>query len=374
MVPRAPTLEESNATAVSFLRDIGYTDPRGHIGIGLVVHQDEPSEREEHTCPRTRLGDGDRCLNVGLGSSLNGIRTRGAVVTSRTSTSLVSGTAGSHICSESFHEEQEEPSHPPENGQQNCCVLRKLHGGTHSQLISKLAIQLWQWCLEKNLSLSAVHLPGASNVADEESRTIQSSAEWHLDQKIFCQIVKALGECNADLFATRLNTQLEQFVSWRPDQNAVGTDALQIPWDRYSGYAISPFCLIGRCLRKVREDRAPLMLIAPVWRSQPWYSALLELLVDYPRTLPSGPMLLTDPFGHPHPLMAAGQLQLAAWKLSGRDSKQQELQEKLHSSWQPGGAREQISPIKAYGNDGIASVLNNKLIPFHALSSPSLNS
>ena len=115
------------------------------------------------------------------------------------------------------------------------CYVNRM-GGTHSPLMSRLAIQLWQWCLEKNLSLSAVHLPGASNcVVDEESRTIQSSAEWHLDQRIFCKIVKELGECNVDLFATRLNTQLKQFVSWRPDPNAVGTDALQIPWDRYSG-------------------------------------------------------------------------------------------------------------------------------------------
>jgi len=247
-------------------------------------------------------------------------------------------------------------------------------GGTHSLLLSKLAIQLWQWCLERNLSLSAAHLPGVSNyVADEESRTIQSSAEWRLDQKMFCQILKILGECNVDLFASRLNAQLEQYISWRPDPGAVGTDAFQLPWDKYSGYAFPPFCLIGRCLRKVREERASLVLVAPVWKSQPWYPALLELLVDFPLMLPSDPLLLTDPFGQPHPLMTAGQLQLAAWKLSGSDNKQLEFQEKLHNSWHPGGAKELIPHIRVLGNDGIAGVLNSKLIPFHALSSHSLS-
>ena len=77
-------------------------------------------------------------------------------------------------------------------------------------------------------------------------------------------------------------------------------------------------------------------MIAPVWRSQPWYAALLELLVDYPRSLPSSPTLLTDPFGNPHPLMVAGQLELAAWKLSGDSSRQQEFQKKLAAGWSKG--------------------------------------
>jgi len=91
-------------------------------------------------------------------------------------------------------------------------------GGTHSTLLSNLAVHLWQWCLERNVSLSAEHLPGVENcIADEESRTIQSSAEWQLDPTICQRIIQSLGMCNVDLFATRLNAQMENFVSWRPD-------------------------------------------------------------------------------------------------------------------------------------------------------------
>jgi len=49
-------------------------------------------------------------------------------------------------------------------------------------------------------------------------------------------------------------------------------DAYQLPWDKYSGYA---FPLIGRCLWKVREERAPLVLIDPVWKSHPQYPSCL---------------------------------------------------------------------------------------------------
>ena len=124
------------------------------------------------------------------------------------------------------------------------------------------------------------------------------------------------------------------------------------------------FCLIGRCVKKVREDRASLILVAPVWRSQLWYPALLELLVDFPLMLPGIPKLLSDPFGKPHPLMATGQLQLAAWKVSGIDSRQTEFQARLHSCWQQDGAGAQTQHTKVLGGDGIAGALNGKLIPF----------
>ena len=243
-------------------------------------------------------------------------------------------------------------------------------GGTRSPVMCSLAIQLWRWCLERNLSLSAQYLPGVDNcVADRESRIIQSSAEWQLHKGTFQQIMAMFGKCAVDLFATRLNAQLELFVSWRPDPNAIGTDALQLQWNKWIAYAFPPFCLIGRCLRKVREEKASLVLVAPIWRSQPWYPALLELLIDLPLTLPDNPELLMDPFGVPHPLVVSGQLQLAAWKLSGVDSLQQEFQQKFPSCWHRDGAQEQILHTKVHGKDGIAGVLKEKLIHFRAPSS-----
>ena len=92
----------------------------------------------------------------------------------------------------------------------------------------------------------------------------------------------------------------------------VGTDALHLPWDRWEEYAFPPFCLIERCSRKVREDKASLVLMASGWRSQTWYLALLELLVNFALILPRNPTSLTDLFNNPHPLVAAEKLQLVA--------------------------------------------------------------
>ena len=168
-------------------------------------------------------------------------------------------------------------------------------------------------------------------MADAESRTIQSSAEWQLHKGVFWSLMQNVFQCDVDLFATRLNCQLPRFVSWRPDPFAIGTDALLTTWTRWRGYAFPPFALINKVLRKVQEERSTILLIAPVWESQSWYPALLSLLVNYPTLLPVHQNLIADPFGQPHPLLLTGQLRLAAWTLSGEVTQQQEFQQKLHN-------------------------------------------
>ena len=37
-------------------------------------------------------------------------------------------------------------------------------GGTRSHLLAHTACQLWQWCLQRGITLSAEHLPGSSNI------------------------------------------------------------------------------------------------------------------------------------------------------------------------------------------------------------------
>jgi len=241
-------------------------------------------------------------------------------------------------------------------------------GGTRSYQLNNLATQLWGWCLERGITLSAEHLPGVDNcVADFESRVIQSSAEWQLRKDIFLNLMREAHQCNVDLFATRLNHQLPQYVSWRPDPFALGTDAMQIPWTGWKGYAFPPFVLISKILRKVREEKTLILLIAPVWESQAWYPTLLSMLVDYPILLPTHSDLLMDPFGQHHPLVLAGQLQLAAWTLSGEVTQQREFQERLQSCCSLVGAKAPIPHTKVPGRSGLAGVCHGKWIPFRAL-------
>ena len=173
---------------------------------------------------------------------------------------------------------------------------------------------MWDWCLQRGITLSASHLPGLNNVvADFESREVRTAAEWKLHEDVFHSIHHLLGPCKVDLFATRLNNQLADYISWTPDPGAMNSDAFQVNWVNLRGYAIPPFSQIGRCLQKVRREESTITIVAPLWKNQSWYPMLLELMVDFPLLLPHKEDLLRDPMGQLHPLVCQNSLRLTAW-------------------------------------------------------------
>lgn len=249
------------------------------------------------------------------------------------------------------------------------CYINHM-GGTRSPTLSHMACQLWEWCLGKGVTLSAEYLPGSHNVtADMESRTLQSSAEWRLNRSVFLAVMKLYGPCSVDLFASRLNFQLPHYISWRPDPYAATTDAFRVQWTGIQGYAFPPFALIGSCLQKIRKEGSTVVLIAPVWPSQSWYPWLLEMLAYPPALLPAYRNLLHDPFNRDHPLLVKGQLQLAAWKVSGIPAHSQAFRRELQISSQLDGEEGQTQPTSQPGSSGMAGVTQGVSIPFHAVSS-----
>ena len=104
--------------------------------------------------------------------------------------------------------------------------------------------------------ITAAHIAGLENwEADRESRLFNDRTEWTLKKSVFYQIANKWGVPEIDLFASRINTQLPRFVSWKPDPESCFVDAFTIDWERLNFYAFPPFCQIHRCLQKIIEDR-----------------------------------------------------------------------------------------------------------------------
>ena len=108
--------------------------------------------------------------------------------------------------------------------------------------------------------------------------------EWKLNETIFAEIVRIWGLPSIDMFASCLNKQVDQFVSWKPDPDAIAVDSFSLNWAKYNLiYAFVPFSLIGRTLSKLRQDGGEMILIAPIWVTQNWFPAAMEMLIDRPR-------------------------------------------------------------------------------------------
>ena len=103
-------------------------------------------------------------------------------------------------------------------------------GMSHSQQSNALGKTIWEWCIPRNIWISAAHIPRVDNtLADSESRSTDSHTEWMLDSSTLKSALSQLDfNPNIDIFATRLNAQFSTYVSYRPDPGAFSIDALSI--------------------------------------------------------------------------------------------------------------------------------------------------
>ncbi|KAJ1168361.1 hypothetical protein NDU88_000287 [Pleurodeles waltl] len=190
-------------------------------------------------------------------------------------------------------------------------------GGVGSYLLCREALRLWSWAKDHQICLVANHLAGVLNVrADSLSRQFSADHEWRLHPDQVCLIFQMWGFPRIDLFATRENTHCPLFCSLQyPVQGALG-DAFLITWCDQLLYAFPPIPLIPRVLRKIRQDRAQVILIALDWPRRVWYSDLLQLSLCPPLRLPLRADLLSQSQGQVlHPNLQS--LHLHAWRLNG---------------------------------------------------------
>lgn len=243
-------------------------------------------------------------------------------------------------------------------------------GGSKSQDCNNLAKELWKWAIDRDMWISVVHLPGVQNIqADRKSRNFQDETEWMLDRDIF-RTLSVKFKPEVDLFASRNNAQLQRYVSWLPDPGAEAVDALSLDWGNVYFYAFPPFCIIGKCLQKIHEDKAEGVIIVPKWPTQSWFPQMLNLLIQEPIVLPQIQTLLTQPVsGEIHPLISANKLILLACRLSGNQSRVKEYQATLPALSYHHGETLPNHSMMSTCDSGFSFVLNRKLIQCSQLQS-----
>ena len=168
---------------------------------------------------------------------------------------------------------------------------------------------------------------GNNVVADQESRHFDGSTEWSLNMKVFEDISNLWDPFQIDLFASRLNYNVHDYVSWKPDPGAKFVNVFHMNWASSYFYCLPPFSVIASCLQKIEFQEATGVILIPLWQTQPWFTTLLYLLIDIP-LLPQSTNVLTQTHsGALHPLRK--RLRLLACRISSKASSRATFQEKL---------------------------------------------
>ena len=353
------------------LRLVDNVKSRSSAGAKDVVNKLGNVARQSNGDVASKFDNSDRCLPVRMGSSLPEYRQGGqrfVVERGNHVTHQCVRANDGMVCNSNACKCYNGGTCSFSNGQYNRGVLHNKQGGTKSCQMVIIAKKIWDWAIKHQVQVSAEHLPGKQNVtADKLSRELNDNLEWSLDREVFCKLIrKADFRPQVDLFATRLNAQVQKFVSWKPDPQAWKVDAFAITWTGIKAYAFPPFCLISRLLQKVHiENMSEMLLIAPVWKTQPWFPTLLSMLVRRPILLPQNRDLLQLQHSREeHPLQT---MRLAGWLLSANTCQIKEFQMKQPSLYSLHGGQVPSNSILEHGDNGLAGVTSGRVIRFQLL-------
>ena len=129
--------------------------------------------------------------------------------------------------------------------------------------------------------MTATHIPGVFNEdADRESRKQELRTEWMLNRRDFHCITKKLNVSPPiDLFVSKLNTQLPEFIYYRPNPESKAVNAFTQSWTALKFYAFPPFICLPRVIQKIWQDKAEGILVVPDWPNQLWYSQFCNMII-----------------------------------------------------------------------------------------------
>ncbi len=120
------------------------------------------------------------------------------------------------------------------------------------------------------------------------------NGEWRLNPQVVNLIWQRFGRAEVDLFASSTTAHCPLWFSLSPPL-LLGLDALAHEWPRTSLYAFPPIWLLPVILLRVRSDSVEhLLLVAPWWPTQSWFSDLVSLSIGPPWEIPLRQDLLTQ--------------------------------------------------------------------------------
>ena len=291
--------------------------------LKVVAGGKQCSSRSTITPSKTCSADIYRCIKRRVGRSLKGTHCKGNLVSSRKqvahkSLGIKSSLSGPKRVPRPLLKQRSPGSHR----QHNSGCLYQQRGGVKSGSLCALLWRILSWCTRKRetLKFKARHIPGRLNViADKLSRLGQTiQTEWSLHPEVFQAICSRWNQPQVDLFATRFNNKLPQFVSPVPDPQALAVDALSLSWEDLDPYAFPPAAILGKVVEKLQDYW--IILIPPGWPNMPWFWDLVAMSSQIPLCLPNLPNLVSQPFNQIlHRNLS--NLNLHAWLLEPQQSR-----------------------------------------------------
>ena len=157
----------------------------------MVKRTSKPMEPSESSSYSQLDKDNIGCLNLGLEAVCRGVTTEGPWSLDETSYHInYLEMLAAFLALQSFMKDLPYPlTVNLYMDNTSATSYLKHRGGITSPSLSYVAKETWQWCMYRDISLVANHLPRQFNtVVDTESRMIRNRWDWQLHPRIFHKI------------------------------------------------------------------------------------------------------------------------------------------------------------------------------------------
>ena len=235
-------------------------------------------------------------------------------------------------------------------------------GGCGCSQLCDIAVEVWEFCVRRNIFISASHLPGASNVrADKLSRAEHCDHSYYLRQDVFDALESRLEfPLTVDCFASRLNHKLPKFVSHYFDPLSFWENSFTLTWTD-NVYLFPPYPIIQRVIKKFMDDETGRgLLICPYWPTQPWYPSLLSLLIAPPILLPAGSIVDVS-------CRLPRHCRLLGWSIGSSHVEQREYLDQLPLLGSRGLTAEHFSLTNVVGLSSVVGIVDGRQVTVTSL-------
>ncbi|KAA6389236.1 MAG: hypothetical protein EZS28_015236 [Streblomastix strix] len=146
--------------------------------------------------------------------------------------------------------------------------------------LAKMADHVLEEAEEISIQIGAGYISGKQNqIADHLSRLAEagdySIKDEYIQEVVFQMRIKP----TIDVFANRCNRKMRRFCSLKEDRLSVKQDGLTIPWASELAYLHPTLALIQKCLNKIMEKKARVVMFTPFWPAQPWWPDLKRMTI-----------------------------------------------------------------------------------------------
>ena len=158
----------------------------------------------------------------------------------------------------------------------NLNVTRIMFKGSMKPDLQKIAMSIFDICVNRHIDLSLEWIPRDENEAADHLSKIKDTDDWEISDIIFNFLNLSQGPFTLDAFASNVSHKVEKVYSLYWCTNSSGVDAFAYNWNTEMVWIVPPPKLIAQTLNHCKLCGVQGIMIIPKWTSAPFWPLLYQ--------------------------------------------------------------------------------------------------